>query len=706
MDSAAGVETPGALNLLSSDLPASEAKPGGPRTLLARAVWVLAIIATLAVVVPAIQIYNERASLLNDLERRLGILARGRAEVMDTWLEGLAHPVDKVVNSEMFRLFATEVDLSLTDMADLAAGNQRPKAESSGGDISVPLSAQIPFMSQVMTDFAKSEGFASGHLINRRGVAYVGSAGAPELGPAQAELAAQVVKSGVLRYGPLRDTASGLILDIFAPVRSAQSGSDRASPVGVALLSVPISPRLQQFLAPPPLAEPGERLRLLQLNAGIAYEIAPGETPALRPVIGLATEQTGPVIDFARRAGLAGGSVYSIGAPLSGPGWWAVQEIDAEAVSQRLGGFIATVVTVAVLAVLAIGAVFGAFWWRLANEHSSALAEQYRRLAARIEAQKHLLDSINNTITDHIGLKGPDGAYRYLNPAFARTIGKDVEQAIGLDDAAIYGQGTAARLKHSDQRALASGAAVTVNEEVYLGGKPRHLQITKVPHRDDSGVFSGIVAVTRDVTELVEEQKKREQAVRQTVSALVRAVELRDPYLAGHSQRVAGFAVAVAQRLGASPEDIATVEIAADLSQIGKMGVPREILNKPGRLTPDEIVQMQSHLDHTAAVLHGIDFGLPVLETVMAMHERLDGQGYPAGLSGEQIPLAARILGACDVFCARLEPRSYRQGITATGAMEILESNAERYDARVIAALGEVAQSVAGEKLLADLGSA
>jgi HD-GYP domain-containing protein (c-di-GMP phosphodiesterase class II) len=244
---------------------------------------------------------------------------------------------------------------------------------------------------------------------------------------------------------------------------------------------------------------------------------------------------------------------------------------------------------------------------------------------------------------------------------------------------------------------------VTVNEEVYLGSRLHHLQISKVPYQDESGEISGIVSVTRDVTELVEEQKKRERAVQQMVAALVRAVELRDPYLAGHSRRLAGFSVAVAQRLEASPEQIATVEIAANLSQIGKLAVPRHILTKPGRLTETEIAQMQQHIDHVATILRDIDFEMPVLETIYQMHERLDGKGYPEGLSGDRIGRAAQILGACDVFCARLEPRSYRSGITPQTALEILDQNDGRYDPAIVGALRGVVASVAGEKLIAGL---
>jgi PAS domain S-box-containing protein len=702
MDQAVDIDRLSTLNLLASDADTPpQRRPARHR--MARAGWFLAIVAVLAVAVPFVSIHYKRQTLLSQAEQRLSILARGRAEVVETWLEGLARPVDRVVNSEMFRLFATEVDFALGDVSDLAAGKSGKSGGTSGSDMSVPLTAQIPFMAQVLTDFVKAEGLIAGHLIDRNGDSYVASGTAPELAPTQKTLAIAALKSGVLRYGPVRATAAGLVLDIFAPILSAQSGTDNSAPVAVALLSLPVSLRIAQILAPPPLSEPGERLRLLQVSAEGAFEVAPGELPPLRPAAALSVEQISAGLSFMRRTGLSGGTVYSVGAPVAGPAWWIVQELDAEALSQRMGGYIAAVVTMAVLSVLAVAAVFGAFWWRLANEHSAALAEQYRRLAARIEAQKHLLDSINNTITDHIGLKALDGTYRYVNPAFAKTIGKDVNQALGLDDAAIFGQGTAARLKLSDQRALTSGAPVTVSEDVYLGPKPHHLQITKVPYRDESGVFAGIVSVTRDVTELVEEQRKTERAIRQTVAALVRAVELRDPYLAGHSRRVASFAAAVGQRLGIGQEEAATLEIAANLSQIGKLGIPRELLGKPSRLTAAELKIVQGHLDHAAKLLGDIDFGLPVLDTIMAMHERLDGGGYPKGLTGERIAMTARILGACDVFCARLEPRSYRRGIKVAAALKILTENEGRYDPRVVAALRDVAESVAGEKLLADL---
>ena len=703
---------------ISAEVDAEQYRPARSRALV-RGLVVIAIIVVIAVAVPALMIQAERSDLESDLKRRLEILARGRAEVIDIWLDGITRPASRVVESELFRLFATEMAQSGGDISDLAAGGTGGAEEpETPAGLSVPLAAQLPFMSQVLSDFVENAGFLDGYLVNRGGIAYVTSAGAGQIAAEQQALAKSVFESGEWIYGPARAGPAGLVLDFYAPVFAAQSEPAESQPVGVLLLTAPIAEKLGEVLVPSPLSEPGERLRLVQ-RAGSGSGngpgngpgnrwiwIVPGGVPPLTVLDNLNISTGGNLMPFAERSAIGGTApVYSVGSPISGPAWWIVQEIDATAARAKLGGFMTAVSVVAALVVITVIAAFGAFWWRLSNEHNLALADQFRRLAARIEAQKKLLDSINNSIADYIGLKSKDGVYRYLNPAFAIAIGREVDEAIGLDDAAIFGHGTAGRLAPSDRRALDEGGPVTVNEEVYLGSRLHQLQISKMPYQDESGEISGIVSVTRDVTELVEVQNKRERAVQQMVAALVRAVELRDPYLAGHSRRLAGFATAVAQRLEAGPEEVATVEIAANLSQIGKLAVPREILTKPGRLTETEIVRMQQHIDHVATILHDIDFELPVLETIRQMHERLDGTGYPTGLARGQISRAALILGACDVFCARLEPRSYRGGIAPETALEILEQNDERYDPTVVAALRGVVASVPGEKLIAGLAA-
>lgn len=691
---------------LTADIDASAFRASSNRALAWGGV-VIAVIVALAVALPTLAIRTKSGQFAAEIERRVGILADGRAEVAVTWLEGVRRLGDRVVQSDLFRLFAAEVDLAGGDMAQIVtppapADPNQPPAPGLGA----PLQLQLPYMNQVLTEFAQNAGFAAVHIIGRKGTAYLASAGSAGLTPDQQQTALKLFDGAAVAFGPVRSGAGGLVLDIYAPMYPpAQGPAEGAKPVSVALLSVPVNEQISRLLAPNPLSATGERFRLLQ-RAGSAWEeIAPADAPPVRPVAGDPIRIEGNRIPFTLRPSLGGArEVYAAGARAGLLDWWLLMEADAASARADLRAFIVTTAGLAVLAVLAVAAVFGAFWWRLTSGHNRELADQFRRLAARIDAQKRLLDSINNAIADYIGLKTLDGVYTYVNPAFARAVGRPTERLIGQDDAAIFGHGTAQILRLTDERARSENRAITASEKIYLQSKLHYLQISKVPFRDEHGTVAGIVSVGRDVTELVEQQERRERAVRQTVQALVRAVELRDPYLAGHSRRVAGFSVAVAKQMGAAAADIDALDIAANLSQIGKLSIRRSLLNKPERLTPDEIAEMQTHIEHAASILRGIDFGLPVLDTIYQMHERLDGTGYPRGLKGDQIARTARVLAACDVFCARIAPRSYRAAISAETALGILTDNAQRYDSRVIDALRQVVQSPVGDKLLAGIG--
>lgn len=677
-------------------------RPARSKTLLAGFV-VIAVIASAALAVSVYTIGNKQTKLAETLQSELELLSQSRAEIIATWLEGTSRLTERIVESELLRLFATEMDMAGGSLNGVIAP-EAPSSDDAGGESfqGPSLAEQLPYMEQVVTDFVSSVNFFSGHLIGRnQSLAYVASAGAPALSAEQIALAESVMAAAESRFGPARDTAQGLVIDLVEPVAPAQGGAASDHAVAAFIFTFPIAGELGELLAAPPKARPGERLRLLQQDGDVATELAPGLAPAMRQLQAADPIRTGQAMAFGRRQQIGGEEeVYSAGAPVKGTPLLVVQEFSVDAAEASLRDFGRTTILLAFLLVGAVVAAFGAFWWRLANEHNKARAAQFKHLAGRIDAQKRLLDSINNSIDDSIGLKGADGTYRYVNPAFARTVGRPEDRIIGMDDAALFGAGTAQRLRISDEEALASGACVTVDEQVYIKSKKHHLQISKVPFDADQDQTGGLVSVTRDITDLVEQREKKERAIEQMVTALVRAVELRDPYLGGHSRRTAGLAAEVSSRLGTDKEVTATIEIAANLSQIGKLAVPRELLTKPERLDPSEIAEVKRHIEHARVVLQEIDFGLPVLETIVQMHERLDGKGYPLGLAGDEISFAARILGVCDVFCARVEPRSYRAGIPPEEALEILAEMPERYDADVVCALKEVVLSVAGEKLL------
>jgi putative nucleotidyltransferase with HDIG domain len=177
-----------------------------------------------------------------------------------------------------------------------------------------------------------------------------------------------------------------------------------------------------------------------------------------------------------------------------------------------------------------------------------------------------------------------------------------------------------------------------------------------------------------------------------------RSIETADSYTHGHCERVAEYAVAIARALGLADEEVTTIRIGAYLHDLGKVKVPDEILNKPGRLTPEEFEVMAMHPVHGVEMLAGIDFPWDILPMIRWHHEKYDGTGYPDRLKGDEIPLSAQILCAADVFDALTSTRSYRTAMTTARAMEVMGETRHHWRADVFEALERaVAELAPGE---------
>ena len=174
-----------------------------------------------------------------------------------------------------------------------------------------------------------------------------------------------------------------------------------------------------------------------------------------------------------------------------------------------------------------------------------------------------------------------------------------------------------------------------------------------------------------------------------TVEAFATAVDAKDHVTAGHTRRVQAYCAALARAFGIVDEPtLRALEAAALLHDVGKIGIPEHILNKPGKLTTEEYEVMKSHVAIGTEILSGIEFPFPVVPIVKCHHENWDGTGYPAGLHGEEIPLAARILTVVDCFDAVTSERPYRGALSTAEAFAILRARrGTMYDPRVVDAL-------------------
>jgi hypothetical protein len=201
----------------------------------------------------------------------------------------------------------------------------------------------------------------------------------------------------------------------------------------------------------------------------------------------------------------------------------------------------------------------------------------------------------------------------------------------------------------------------------------------------------------RNVAELQAANRRLRRVMATTVESLARTIEARDPYTGGHTERVGEFAEAIARRLGLGEEEVAAIALGAVIHDIGKIGIPDAVLLKAGPLDPAEWQEMRRHPEIGAYILGELE--LPAAAKAMARHhhERFDGGGYPDGLAGDAIPLAARILSVADALDAMTSDRPYRPALALHAALAELRAQAgtQFCPAVVAAALDVVAEPLA-----------
>jgi len=166
-----------------------------------------------------------------------------------------------------------------------------------------------------------------------------------------------------------------------------------------------------------------------------------------------------------------------------------------------------------------------------------------------------------------------------------------------------------------------------------------------------------------------------EETYESTVKALAKAIEAKDTYTSGHCDRVTELSLKTAEYLGFNDEKLNKIKIAAILHDIGKIGIPEGILNKPGKLTPEEYSIVKKHPSIGYEILSDIDYLDNIREIIYQHHERYDGKGYPLGLKGINILTEAKILALADAFDAMTSERPYRKPFTVDEAIDEIKRN-------------------------------
>ena len=303
-------------------------------------------------------------------------------------------------------------------------------------------------------------------------------------------------------------------------------------------------------------------------------------------------------------------------------------------------------------------------------------------ITERKKAEEALRDSetrlhtLVQTIPDLIWLKDKDGVYLSCNIMFERFFGAKEAAIIGKTDYDFVDRGLADSFREHDNMAMAAGRT-TSNEEWITFADDGHrafLDTIKTPMYDVRGNLIGVLGIGRDITDRMSVERIR-KALGGTIQAIAVTVEARDPYTAGHQRRVADLALAIATEMNLPIDMIDGIRMAASIHDLGKISIPAEILSKPTKLKKTEFDLIKEHSQSGYDILKDIDFPWPVARIVLEHHERMNGSGYPNGLTSNDILIESRIIAVADVVESMASHRPYRPSLGIEAALDEIERN-------------------------------
>jgi PAS domain S-box-containing protein len=275
---------------------------------------------------------------------------------------------------------------------------------------------------------------------------------------------------------------------------------------------------------------------------------------------------------------------------------------------------------------------------------------------------------------------GPTGmAIRTGQPQTSQNVLGDPSMVLWVEEAKEYGISSVLTLPLKHRSSVFAVLRIFANEPNAFDGA----EVSLLQELAD-GLSYGINTLRDRSKHALVEQRWR-SGLEATIRAIANMLEMRDPYTSGHQQRAANLAVAIAQALRWSDDETEGLYLASIVHDVGKVTIPAEILNKPGKLSKIEYALIQEHAEAGYNVLKGIDFPWPVAEMVRQHHERLDGSGYPRGLKNDAILPGAKILAVADIVDAMMSHRPYRPALGIELALaEIEKSRGQLFDPAVV----------------------
>ncbi|HZK40402.1 MAG TPA: HD domain-containing phosphohydrolase [Atribacterota bacterium] len=303
--------------------------------------------------------------------------------------------------------------------------------------------------------------------------------------------------------------------------------------------------------------------------------------------------------------------------------------------------------------------------------------DKYKQAEEALQESDNIFKQFMKNSPNYVFFKNDKMQAIRLSSNYEKMLRKPIHELLGKTTDDLFPSDLAKSILADDLLILNEGKQITVEEElngrfystikfpILVEGKPRYL----------AGYTTDITERRQAETQLQQNYQKTKRAMDATIETMSKIVEAKDPYTAGHQQRVSQLSAAIAKELNLSQDKIEGIRIASLIHDIGKISLPTEILSKPSELSDIEFSLIKEHSQIGYDILKSIDFSYPVANIVLQHHERLNGSGYPNHLKGEDILLEAKIIGVADVVEAMSSHRPYRPALGIDKALEEISQN-------------------------------
>ena len=641
---------------------------------------------------------------LNNWRITLGVMADSRANGVNRWIDQQFTVLQELADNGSLRMYTQQI--------------LRQPEQNRDGD-----AAQISYLGNLIHSTAERNGFtdkkqpsprikaniafhANNHLslLGKNAKIIVSTAGVTEPDSRLRRAVDDVLKNGKRRiYDLFLNENNHAAVGFLVPVFGLQQSGDSRKPVAALFGVKNANPHLFPLLASSSTTTDSDETLLVKKDGELIVYLSPladGTPPLKRSLAADVANLAGASSvahpgRFDRSRDYSGTSVLFTSRRLADLPWTLVQKINIDEALNESRSHQRFLFSSLLLALFLVLSLMVAAWW-----HGCALRERQtvhdlRRKSHQLEAQTNLLNAINDNITDFILLIDNEFRLIFANRSLTGLLQIDPDEIKGKTLNSVLGTETAKLLKKNSREATDQGNPAFQELNLEINGRLFLFSAAFIPVAYQKPARGTILINLHDITALQETRRKQERLMSQIVTSLMRAIDLHDPYSAGHSAKTASIATAIGRAMDVDDRTLATIGIAANLCNLGKLSIPRDVLTKKEKLTSDEQNLIQEESRYATDILAKIDFDGPVLDTILQKQEFLDGSGYPAGLKETGIILPARILATANSFVAMISPRAYRERLEIDEALnQLLQDAGKKYDRHVVAAMFHVAENI------------